>query len=246
RFAHKHAGAIFQDIPRDENGNFIPERDISGRETDVLMSDFGTGQRRQIILDGEHDEILANFRGAVETELDILRTKIMAGLTSYINPPAMLINTQSARQKPVSRQCWHTDLSEGQTGFVAIAAVQNFSLLVFPGSHKEVQECWRLQGMLKKGVISEASFKACLGSHSFKAVRMNLKLGDILFMSGHTIHAGDRGSDKHPALRMHWYVTDEEKKMKRHRLSFMAMTLPTGFSNVHACSWLCTQAHMQL
>ncbi|GIL83617.1 hypothetical protein Vretifemale_12283 [Volvox reticuliferus] len=210
-FAQKHAVAIFQDIPRDENGNFIPELDDSGRETDVLVSDYGTGQRRQIILNSDHAEILANFRDVVERELDRVRMQ-MGGQTLRVNPPSLLINTQTARQQPVSRQCWHTDLSEGQTGYVAIAAVQKFSLLVFPGSHKEVQECWRLQDLVKRGVISEASFKACLGSHSFKAVRMNLELGDILFMSGHTIHAGDRGTDKHPGLRMHWYVTDDEKK----------------------------------
>ncbi|GIM13954.1 hypothetical protein Vretimale_16987 [Volvox reticuliferus] len=211
RFAQKYAVAIFQDIPRDENGNFIPELDDSGRETDVLVSDYGTGQRRQIILNSDHAEILANFRDVVERELDRVRMQ-MGGQTLRVNPPSLLINTQTARQQPVSRQCWHTDLSEGQTGYVAIAAVQKFSLLVFPGSHKEVQECWRLQDLVKRGVISEASFKACLGSHSFKAVRMNLELGDILFMSGHTIHAGDRGTDKHPGLRMHWYVTDDEKK----------------------------------
>ncbi|GIM09867.1 hypothetical protein Vretimale_13670 [Volvox reticuliferus] len=212
RFAQKNAAPIFQDIPRDEDGNFIPERDMSGTETNFLISDFGTGQRRQIILDGPHPEILADFRGVVERELDMLRTKIMGGQTLHMNQPAILINTQTARQKPVSRQCWHTDLSEGQTGFVAIAAVQKFSLLVFPGSHIEVQECWRLQDLVQKGVISEASFKACLASHSFTAVRIYLDLGDILFMSGHTIHAGDRGTDKHPALRMHWYITDEEKR----------------------------------
>ncbi|GIL84516.1 hypothetical protein Vretifemale_13086, partial [Volvox reticuliferus] len=79
RFAQKNAAPIFQDIPRDEDGNFIPERDMSGTETNFLISDFGTGQRRQIILDGPHPEILADFRGVVERELDMLRTKIMGG-----------------------------------------------------------------------------------------------------------------------------------------------------------------------
>ncbi|EFJ39788.1 hypothetical protein VOLCADRAFT_100563 [Volvox carteri f. nagariensis] len=210
-FTQQNAAAVFQDIPRDAEGNFIPERDKSGRKTGILLSDFGTQQRRQVIIntdDPDQEDMLQVFRVVVELEVDIVQ-RAMNIPTLQPSSPALLMNTQSASQKPVSRQCWHIDLSEDQTGFVVIAAVQQCSLLVFPGSHNQVQEYWRLQKLLEMEKIGEATLKACLTSkfNSVKAVRINLDLGDILFMSGHTIHAGDRGIDKHPALRMHWYVT---------------------------------------
>ncbi|EFJ49436.1 hypothetical protein VOLCADRAFT_104317 [Volvox carteri f. nagariensis] len=211
-FAQQNATAIFQDIPLDEEGNFIPERDENGRKEG--MSDYGTRQWRQVIINSDdHEEMLKVFRVLVEVEMVTVQLA-MESHTLHHSSPAILINRQAACQKPVSRQCWHTHLSEGQTGFVVIAAVQKCSLLVFPGSHKQLQEYWRLQQLLKMDKIGEATFKACLSSNggSFKAVRINLDLGDILFMSGHTIHAGGWGIDKHPALCIHWYVTEEKQK----------------------------------
>ncbi|EFJ50061.1 hypothetical protein VOLCADRAFT_89037 [Volvox carteri f. nagariensis] len=67
----------------------------------------------------------------VEMEVDIVQ-RAMNNPTLQPSSPAILMNTQSASQKPVSRQCWHVDLN--------------------------------------------------------------------------------RGIDKHPALRMHWYVTEKKQK----------------------------------
>ncbi|EFJ39017.1 hypothetical protein VOLCADRAFT_101437 [Volvox carteri f. nagariensis] len=62
---------------------------------------------------------------------------------------------------------------------LAATSVQKCSLLVFPGSHKQLQEYWQLQQLLKMEKIGETTFKACLSSNggSFKAVRINLDLG---------------------------------------------------------------------
>ncbi|KXZ42440.1 hypothetical protein GPECTOR_146g5 [Gonium pectorale] len=45
----------------------------------------------------------------------------------------------------------------------------------------------------------------------FKLIRLELAVGDVLLLSGDCVHAGDRGLDKKPSLRVHWYVMNYEK-----------------------------------
>ncbi len=118
----------------------------------------------------------------------------------------MMMNVQAAGQTPVGSQGFHTDLGPGQEGLVVIAPAQPTSLQLYVESNRILKELWRWEKMLKAGQVTKAGFNAWLGMRTFKAVRLQLNLGDILFMSGHTIHAGDVGIPNCPSLRLHWYV----------------------------------------
>ena len=149
--------------------------------------------------------------GRVESEVkEVMASMSNRGLT--LHRPALLVNEQGPRDKPVARQGYHVDLKPGQWWAVAIAPVKPVSLLVVPGSHSQVHTLQRLQEMVTNGVMSEADLDAWLSSRSYKAVRLELTLGDILFMSGDTVHAGDRGKDRQPSPRIHWYMTQENVK----------------------------------
>ncbi len=103
------------------------------------------------------------------------------GLT--IHPPYLLVNKQGKGQKPVARQGFHVDLDTGQRGGVAIAAVAPTSLLVVPVSHLEVQTYLRLAADVKlKTIPPAADLDAWLASRKFRPVRLELDLGDIVFM----------------------------------------------------------------
>jgi hypothetical protein len=123
--------------------------------------------------------------------------------------PNMLVNVQEPGQKPVTKQGWHTDMAEGKWGIVAIGAVQPMTLLMFPGSRFEIQEFLRLEQLVADLKIKMVDMDAWLKSRSFKAVRLVLKPGDLLFLTGDTIHAGDRGINGQPSLRLHWYITKD-------------------------------------
>lgn len=125
-----------------------------------------------------------------------------------IQPPNMLVNVQNEGQQPVSKQSWHVDLCEDQRGLVAIGAVERATLLVFPGSRAEVQEFLRLEKLVADEKIKKTELVALLRSRRFEAVRVVMEPGDLLFMTGDTIHAGDRGVERESSIRIHWYIME--------------------------------------
>lgn len=127
-------------------------------------------------------------------------------------PPNLLINVQGRGQKPVAKQGWHTDMAEDQWGMVAIAPVQKSTLLAFPGSAAEIREFQRLEKLVEKDEITKAELVAWLRGRHFRAVRIVLHPGELLFMTGDTVHAGDRGIHGERSLRMHWYITQGTAK----------------------------------
>ncbi len=57
---------VFHTIATDQDGNFIDEVDKrTGKATAVLLSDYGTEQRRQVLLTGQpkYKNVLKAFRG---------------------------------------------------------------------------------------------------------------------------------------------------------------------------------------
>ncbi len=46
---------------------------------------------------------------------------------------------------------------------------------------------------------------------TFKAVRLQLEVGQVLLMTGDTVHSGDRGIDGKASTRIHWYVMNSNK-----------------------------------
>ncbi|GIL96946.1 hypothetical protein Vretimale_2667 [Volvox reticuliferus] len=99
-------------------------------------------------------------------------------------------------------------MGEDEWGTVAIAAIERFTLLIFPGSRHEIMELQRLEQLVTASVIEEADLTAWLAARKFKAMRLVLEPGDLLIMSGDTVHAGDRGVDGCGTLRLHWYITE--------------------------------------
>ncbi|GFR53101.1 hypothetical protein Agub_g15812 [Astrephomene gubernaculifera] len=206
--------AIFQGIAQKRNGEFVPERDHKGKPTGYLMSTYGSRQRQQCPIDPDNPDdadVLADFRGLVEPKIK----EAMAGMGDAnlkLYPPSILLNTQSERQKPVARQGNHTDLAKGQKGGVVIAAVQKMRLLLYPDSNRVLARYWQLEELVDSGVITEEDLLAWVQMRKFKAVRVELDAGDIIFLDGHTVHAGDCGMDDYPSLRLHWYFLDGQKE----------------------------------
>lgn len=137
--------------------------------------------------------------------------------------PTLLVDMQPEGQRLVGRQGWHTDLKEGQQGFVAIGTTQETSMLFYPESQRVVEEFWRLDGMVRDEEIPESDLTTWMQMRIFKALRLRMSVGCLVFLSGHTVHAGDRGVDGKPSYGVHWYVSDvgnEEEHATNHLLQY--------------------------
>lgn len=214
----KNSDPIFQGPEMDKDGNGVAEVGPDGQLTGYLTSDYGTFQRRQRSIPdkGRGSDVLAEYRDTAEKTirevLDVLDKSLPDDDNLYLSRPNLLANLQGKRQLPVCRQGWHTDHAEDQWGVVAIGAVQKTSLLVFPGSAAEIREFQRLERLVTQNKIAEAELEAWLRGRAFKALRLVLQPGDMVFMTGDTIHAGDRGTNGSRSMRMHWYITQSTAK----------------------------------
>ncbi|GFR50628.1 hypothetical protein Agub_g12720 [Astrephomene gubernaculifera] len=231
--ALQHGGAslpIFESIPPKRNGRFVQER-RNGKPTGYLRSTFGSKQRRQCLInpeDPDHADVLADFRGVVEPKINEA-VAAMGDDDLELHPPYLLLNTQSEQQEPVRRQGNHTDLKMEQKGGVAIAAVQKMGLLLYPESNRVLERYWQLEKLVDEGGITPADLEAWVKMRKFKAVRVELEAGDIIFLSGHMVHAGDCGMDNYPSLRVHWYFTDGKKENETTHLVMYGAVLAAQF-----------------
>ncbi|GLC39792.1 hypothetical protein PLESTM_000942500 [Pleodorina starrii] len=203
----KDTQPIFKGVRVDESGKYVDEV-VDGKPTGYHESNYGSKKRRQILIKPQ-DQVLQAFCGVLAPIINEVAGA--SGLKRpIVHPPNLLLNLQDEGRTPVGRQGWHTDLSEGQEGFVLIAAVQNTSLLVFPESHMVVKEFWRLDDLVDNKVIPESDLTAWIQMRTFRPLRLRLTPGDVVFLGGHTVHAGDRGVDGQPSFRLHWNVTESK------------------------------------
>ncbi|KXZ41537.1 hypothetical protein GPECTOR_408g247 [Gonium pectorale] len=225
------ATPVFKDVMVDKKGQLVLEKG-----SDLWAADVGSSLRCQYVFnlprmkgataagssvedeggddegsneaeDGTDAKVAKGLRESAE---EVLMGVAAAMKMPCARPsaPALLVNKQKPRGPPVECQAPHLDLGRKQKGISAILALEAFSLLVYPGSEAVVKEFWRRLDHVSSGDHSPEDMDAWLASRKFRALRMKVEPGDIILLSGHTVHAGDRGEHGHMALRIHWYVTE--------------------------------------
>ncbi len=115
----------------------------------------------------------------------------------------LLHSAQAPRLQPVGTQTFYTSLRAEQQCVVAIAAVQPAELLVRIAGHTSFEEYrwWKAA----VGGDPDLGLQTWLDMEdTFRA--FPLQPGDVLFLGGHTVQAGDPRMDGSPSLGLHWYL----------------------------------------
>ncbi|PNH01989.1 hypothetical protein TSOC_012063 [Tetrabaena socialis] len=200
----KQGKPIFECMKLDGVGNFIEFDD----GTDQLESDVGAGQRLQFDVQ-KGSTVLGKAQAIVEEYLNAFLKFYKKSKNVKIEDPAILYNKQAPGQAPVTRQSLHHDLDIDADGLVLICALEDgVPIVVTPYSHIAVEEVERLKTRFSEAKIASSLPPSVFGTPQ----RLVLKKGQLLFLGGHTVHAGDSGVPNSPSLRVHWYALAGKKK----------------------------------
>ncbi|KXZ42209.1 hypothetical protein GPECTOR_182g264 [Gonium pectorale] len=195
---------IFRDVRTDVDGNLILDKALSTRTKEVFDVEYGSRQRKQIVFTTNDANVAKSFRDEVKKRIVDVSAELK--LPSEHLVTTLLWNERDVSQPPLERQAAHTDNAEGQGGAVCIAAIQDFTLLVYTHSERIILDYFRIKAKVVKGETTEEDLANWLASKTFRPIRLQLRAGDLLFMQGHTVHAGDWATSEGRSYRMHFYI----------------------------------------
>ncbi|KXZ50354.1 hypothetical protein GPECTOR_17g995 [Gonium pectorale] len=218
---YKHAGVIFKGLKLSASGRPILERLKSGKKGKLFVPDYGDKQRCQYIFSSFEEASAVLPPELIETVKEHTNNMARAlGLESPITtPPAVILNAQPVNKNgekapPVALLAAHMDLATFQRGFVTILALVMYSLIVYLCSEAEVLAYEELVQQVKKGEGSQKDLDIWCRSHRNQGVRIVLQPGDVLFMTGNTVHRGDKGIEDYSAPRLHLNTVEAHGKNK--------------------------------
>ncbi|KXZ42793.1 hypothetical protein GPECTOR_118g390 [Gonium pectorale] len=217
---YKYAGVIFKGLKLDARGRPIIER-RKGKKGKLYQPDYGDKQRCQYLFTtfDEATDILSPKLIDIVVEKTTAMANAMNFELAVTTPPAIILNRQPVNEKgekapPVALQAAHMDLPTYQRGFVTVVALVMYSIIVYLCSQAEVVAYEELVRQVDKGVGSQQDLDIWCRSHRNQGVRVVLQPGDVLFMTGNTVHRGDKGIDDYTAPRLHMYTVEAEKTGK--------------------------------
>ena len=230
------AGAIFQ---------FIDQHNDAERSWIEYTGSQNGGERLQLILNNKkHRQLFGKYLGMVES-ICIAVSAELEKLTGVklLKPqvPALLFNKPGPgpEYKIVGEQMPHMDLGLSQRGYVCIHGFWNLTfILIKKKSHLVVREAEAIWRQVEAGTETEAWAKGQEAEillkycPSGKLDRLAVGSHCLLFIDGHTVHAGDHGNRLHkfePNARMHWYVSSSPVDNATHPVGLVSDTLGNYF-----------------
>ncbi|PNW83572.1 hypothetical protein CHLRE_05g235228v5 [Chlamydomonas reinhardtii] len=204
----------------DKRGEQIFQRisALQGVQAEIRMS-VGTGQRVQVLwkdLAGSAGLLVLcdKLRPLLEEVVTAADPKGELGL--HLEDAVLLANLPGTR--PVAEQVPHYDMAPGEPGWFIMLALQPASLLVAQASQHEVLLWGRAYTAAQEAGRTAAVLKdLCASTPHRRLVRLQLPVGELLFVHSNLVHAGDAGRlDGSYSLRLHWFVKSAKTTNNTH------------------------------
>ncbi|PNW76474.1 hypothetical protein CHLRE_11g467621v5 [Chlamydomonas reinhardtii] len=204
----------------DKRGEQIFQRisALQGVQAEIRMS-VGTGQRVQVLwkdLAGSAGllALCDKLRPLLEEVVTAADPKGELGL--HLEDAVLLANLPGTR--PVAEQVPHYDMAPGEPGWFIMLALQPASLLVAQASQHEVLLWGRAYTAAQEAGRTAAVLKdLCASTPHRRLVRLQLPVGELLFVHSNLVHAGDAGRlDGSYSLRLHWFVKSAKTTNNTH------------------------------